>query len=184
MARSLKAVAAAAEAAKDRRFRAFQEGLGLSSDNDGEASVQSPLQKAAARCPVAQSPQQRKDGAPGKRVAQVELDPSSLVPIPTLPLHLQTLVPNSLGSAGQDTRSTKLPESPGPSCSPYIKSSPCRLGSGDQMGHVAPGTPPCSQCRTLFFRQSNSGLPVRTKTCAQHAAAVSPGSRVEGVLSV
>jgi hypothetical protein len=33
MARSLKAAAAAAQAAKDRQFRAFQEKLGLSSDN-------------------------------------------------------------------------------------------------------------------------------------------------------
>jgi hypothetical protein len=36
MARSLKAVAAAAQAAKDRQFRAFQKELGLSLDNDGE----------------------------------------------------------------------------------------------------------------------------------------------------
>jgi hypothetical protein len=53
MARSLKAVAAAAQAAKDRRFRAFQEELGLSSDDDGEASAPSTPQKAAAWRPVA-----------------------------------------------------------------------------------------------------------------------------------
>jgi hypothetical protein len=85
MARSLKAVAVAAQAAKDRRFRAFQEGLGLSSDNDGEALAPSIPQKTAARCPVAQSPQQCEDGAVGKQAAQVEPDPSSLVPILTLP---------------------------------------------------------------------------------------------------
>jgi hypothetical protein len=37
MVRSLKAAAAAAQAAKDRQFRAFQEELGLFLDNDGEA---------------------------------------------------------------------------------------------------------------------------------------------------
>jgi hypothetical protein len=100
MARSLKAVAAAAQAAKDRRFRAFQEELGLSSDDDGEALAPSTPQKAAALRPVSQSPQQREDGALGKQAAQVEPDPSSLFPIPTLPPHLQTLVPNSLGPAG------------------------------------------------------------------------------------
>ncbi len=57
MARSLKAVAAAAQAAKDRQFRAFQEELGLSLDNDGEASAPSTPQKVAAWRPVAQSPQ-------------------------------------------------------------------------------------------------------------------------------
>jgi hypothetical protein len=36
MARSLKAVVAAAQTAKDRHFRAFQEELGLSLDNNGE----------------------------------------------------------------------------------------------------------------------------------------------------
>ncbi len=41
MARSLKAAAVAAQAAKDWRFRAFQEELGLSLDNDGEASAPS-----------------------------------------------------------------------------------------------------------------------------------------------
>ncbi len=66
MARSLKAAAAAAQAEKDRKFRAFQEELGLSLDDDGEALAPSTPQKAAAWRPVAQSPQQRKDGAPGK----------------------------------------------------------------------------------------------------------------------
>jgi hypothetical protein len=41
MASSLKAAAAAAQAAKDRQFRAFQEELGLSLDDDGEASAPS-----------------------------------------------------------------------------------------------------------------------------------------------
>jgi hypothetical protein len=89
MARSLKAAAVAAQAAKDRQFRAFQEDLGLSLDNDGEASAQSTPQKAAAWRPVAQSPQQCDGGAPGKQAAQVEPDPSPLVLIPTLPPHLQ-----------------------------------------------------------------------------------------------
>ncbi len=53
MARSIKAAAAAAQAAKDRCFRAFQEELGLSLDDDGEASAPSTPQKAAARRPVA-----------------------------------------------------------------------------------------------------------------------------------
>ncbi len=131
MARSHKAAAAAAQAAKDRQFRAFQEELGLSLDNDGEALAPSTPQKAAARRPAAQSPQQRDGGAPGKQAAQVEPDTSSLVPIPTLPPHLQTLVTNSFGPAGQDARSTKLPVSPGPLCSPYIKSPPCRSRSRD-----------------------------------------------------
>jgi hypothetical protein len=120
MARSHKAAAAAAQAAKDRQFRAFQEELGLSLDDDGEASAPSTPQKAATWRLAAQSSQQRDGGAPGKQASQVEPDPSSLVPIPTLPPYLQTLVFNSIGPVGQDTRSTKLPVSSGPSCSPYI----------------------------------------------------------------
>jgi hypothetical protein len=57
MARSHKAAAAAAQAAKDRQFKAFQEDLGFLLDNDGEASAPSTPQKAAAWRPVAQSPQ-------------------------------------------------------------------------------------------------------------------------------
>ncbi len=53
MARSLKAAAAAAQAAKDWWFRAFQEELGLSLDDDGEALAPSTPQKAAAWRPVA-----------------------------------------------------------------------------------------------------------------------------------
>jgi hypothetical protein len=124
-------------------------------------------------------------------VAQVELAPSSLVPIPTLPPHLQTLVSNSLGPAGQDTRSTKLPVSPGPLCSPYIKSPPRRLRSGDQTGHVVPGTPPPFTMQDSYFpamggaslESRNSGLPqVRMKTRAQHAAAALSGSRISSSL--
>jgi hypothetical protein len=100
MVGSLQAVGEAAQAAKNMRFRAFQEELGLSLDDDGEALAPSTPQKAAAWHPVAQSPQQHEDGAPVKRAAQVEPDPSSLVPIPTLPPHLQMLDPNSLGPAG------------------------------------------------------------------------------------
>jgi hypothetical protein len=48
MARSSKAAVAAAQAAKDRQSRAFQEELGLSSDNDGEALAPSTPQKSAA----------------------------------------------------------------------------------------------------------------------------------------
>ncbi len=53
MARSLKAAVAAAQAAKDRQFRAFKEELGLSLDNDGESSAPSTTRKAAARRLVA-----------------------------------------------------------------------------------------------------------------------------------
>jgi hypothetical protein len=53
MARSLKAVVAATQAAKDWRFRAFQEELELSLDNNGEALAPSTPQKTAAWRPVA-----------------------------------------------------------------------------------------------------------------------------------
>jgi hypothetical protein len=53
MARSHKAVAVAAQAAKDRQCKVFQEELGLLSDNDGESSAPSTPQKAAAQHPVA-----------------------------------------------------------------------------------------------------------------------------------
>ncbi len=53
MARSHEAAAAAAQAAKDRQFRAFQEELGLSLNNDGEALAPSIPQKAAAWRPAA-----------------------------------------------------------------------------------------------------------------------------------
>jgi hypothetical protein len=142
MARSLKAAAAAAQAAQDRRFRTFQEESGLSLDNDGEALAPSTPQKAATWCQAARYLQQCNGGAPDKRAAQVEPDPSSSVLMPTLPPHLQMLVSNSLCPAGQDARSTKLPVSLGPSCSPYIEFPHRRSRSRDQMGHVAPGTPP------------------------------------------
>jgi hypothetical protein len=165
---------------------AFQEELGLSLDNDGEASAPCTPQKAATQRSVAQSPQQRDGGAPGKQAAQVEPDPSSLVPIPTLPPHLQTLVSNSLGPADQDARSTKLPVSPGPLCSPYIESPPRRSRSGDLMGHVALGTlPPFTMQDSNFLAMkgaslelSNSGPPqIRKKTWAQHTAVALLGSR-------
>jgi hypothetical protein len=104
----------------------------------------------------------------------VEPDPSSLVLIPTLPPHLQTLVPKSLGPAGQDARSTKLPVSLGPS------------RSGDQTGHVALANPPPFTMQDSNFlamvgaslESSKSGPPcLRTKTRAQHAAAALLGSR-------
>ncbi len=116
----------------------------------------------------------------------MEPDTSSLVPIITLPPHLQTLVPNSLGPAGQDARRTKLPASLGPLCSPHIESPSHRSKSGDQMGHVAPGTPPPFTIQDSNFpvmegaslESRNSGPPrVRTKTRAQHAAAALSGSR-------
>jgi hypothetical protein len=52
MARSLKAAVAAAQAAKDRQLRTFQEELGLSSDDDGEALAPSTPQRAAAQRPA------------------------------------------------------------------------------------------------------------------------------------
>ncbi len=116
----------------------------------------------------------------------MEPDPSSLVPIPTLPPHLQTLVSNSLGPACQDVRSTKLLVSPGPSCSPCIESSPHRVRSEDHLGHVTLGThPPFTMQDSNFpammgasLESRNSGPPhVRTKTCTQHAAAALSGSR-------
>ncbi len=116
----------------------------------------------------------------------MEPDPSSLVPIPTLPPHPQTLVPNSLGPAGQDARSTKLPVSPGPLHSPYIESPPCRMRSHDQTGHVVPGTPPPVTMQDSNFlvmggvnlESCNSGpLRTRMKTRAQHVAAALSGSR-------
>jgi hypothetical protein len=182
---------AAAHAAKDRQFRAFQEELGLSPDNDGEASAPSTPQKASARHLVAQIPQQRDGGAPGKQVAQVELDPSSLVPIPNLPPYLQMLVSNSLGPAGQDARSTKLLESLGPSCSPYIESPPRRLRSREQTRHVVPGTPSpfiLQDSNFLAIRgaslepRNSIPLQVRTKTRAQHAAAALSGIRTSSSL--
>jgi hypothetical protein len=155
-------------------------------DDDGEALAPSTPQKAAARCPVAQSPQQPDGRAPGKQAAQVEPDPSFLVPTPTLPPHLQTLVSNSLGPAGQDARSTKLPVSPGPPCSPYIESPPRRLRSRDQTGHAVPSTPLLFTMQDSNFwamggtslESCNSWPPqIRTKTRAQHAAAALSGSR-------
>ncbi len=88
----------------------------------------------------------------------MEPDPSSLVLIPTLPPHLHTLVSNSLGPEGQDTRSNKLPVSLRLLCSPYTKSPPRRMRSGDQMGHVAPGTPP------PFTMQDSNFLAMRGAT--------------------
>jgi hypothetical protein len=125
-------------------------------------------------------------GAPGKQATQVEPNPSSLIPIPTLPPHLQMLAPNSLGPAGQDTRSTKLLVSPSPLCSPYIESSPHRSRSVDQMEHEALGTPPLFTMQDSDFlamgsaslESHNSGpLHVRRKTRAQHAAVALSGSR-------
>jgi hypothetical protein len=116
----------------------------------------------------------------------MEPDPSSLVLIPTLSPHLQTLVLYSLGLVGQDARSTKVPVSLGPLCSLYIKSPPSRSRSGDQTGHVVPGTPPPFTMQDSNFltmegaslESRNSGPPqVRTKTRAQHAAAALSGSR-------
>ncbi len=116
----------------------------------------------------------------------MEPDPSSSVPIPTLPPHLQTLVSNSLGPVGQVARSTKLPVSLGPLCSSYIKSPPRRSRSGDQTGHMALSTPPLFTMQDSNYlamggaslELRNSGPPqVRTKTWAQHAAAALLGGR-------
>jgi hypothetical protein len=153
MARSHKAAGAAAQAAKDRQFRAFQEEVGLSLDNNGEVLAPSTPLKAATWHPAAQSPQQRDGGALGKRAAQVEPNSSSLVPIPTLPPHLQMLVSNSLGPAGQDARSTKQLVSPDSSCSPYIKSPPRRSRAEIRRGMWRQAPRPCSPCWTPIFWQ-------------------------------
>ncbi len=132
-----KVPAAAARAAKDKQFKAFQQELGLLLDEDREESAPRTLQKAATWHLVVQSPQQRDGGAPGKWDPQADLDPSSLVPIPMLPLNLLSLIAHSSGLAGQDVRSAKLPVSPSPSGSPNIESPPHRPRSGDQVGHLA-----------------------------------------------
>jgi hypothetical protein len=115
----------------------------------------------------------------------VEPDPSSLVPISTLPPHLLTLVSNLLRPAGQDARNTKLPVSPSLS-SPHNNSPPCRSRSRDQTGQLAPGTPPpFTMLESNFLAMTgarlsprNSGPPqVRMKTWAQHAAVATLGSR-------
>ncbi len=152
--RAHKAAAAAAQAEKDRQFKAFQQELGLLLDKDGEESAPSTTQKAAARCPVVQSPQQCDGRAPGKCAAQVDPDPSALVSIPTLPPHLLTLVSNLFEPVGQDIRSTKLPVSPGLSGFPYTKSfPPAGQGAVIRLGiwHQAPHLP--SQCWTLISWQ-------------------------------
>jgi hypothetical protein len=150
----------------------------------------STTQKAATQRPVVQSPQQHYGGAPGKHAAQVEPDPSSSVPIPTLSSHLLILVFNLLGPAGQDARSTKLPVSPGLPGSLYIESPPCKSRSGDHTGHLAPGTlPPFTMLDSNFpamegesLAPRDSELPqVRTKTWAQHVAAASLASRISSI---
>jgi hypothetical protein len=151
--RAHKAAVAAEGAEEDRQFKAYQKELGLLSDKDGEESALSTPQKAAARCPVVQSPQQCDGGTLGKRAAQVDPEPSSSVPIPTLPPHLLRLVSNLLKPASQDARSTKLPVSPDPSGSPYIESSPTDQEAVIRPGtwHWAPRLP--SLCWTLIFQR-------------------------------
>jgi hypothetical protein len=92
--RAHKAAAIAERAEKDRQFKAYQKELGLFLDEDGEESAPSTPQKAAAQRPVVRSPQKFDGVALGKHAAQVDPDPSSSVPIPTLPPHLLTLVSN------------------------------------------------------------------------------------------
>jgi hypothetical protein len=175
--RAHKAAVAAVQAEKDTQFKAFQQELGLFLDKDGEELARSIPQTAATRRPVVQSPQQCDGRALGKCAAQVDPHHSSLVPIPTLPPFLLTLVPNLLKLAGQDARSTKLLVSPGPSGSPYIEPPPCRSRSSDQVGHLAPGSPPLftvldsdfPAMEGAFLVPRNPGLlQVRTKTRAQH----------------
>jgi hypothetical protein len=112
--------------------------------------------------------------------------PLLLGPNTHAPLTLADIESNSLGPAAQDARSTKLPMSPRPLCSPYLKSRPRRSRSGDQTGHLAPGIlPPFTMLDSNFpamggasLEPRNSGPPqVRTKTRAQHAAAAPSGSR-------
>jgi hypothetical protein len=132
--RAHKAAAAVAQAKKDRQFKAFQQEPGLLSDKDGEDLAPSTPQKAAAQCPVVQSPQQHDGRAPGKCAAKVDPDLSFLVPIPPLPPHLLTLVSNLFEPAGQDMRSTKLRVFPGPSSSPHIESPPADQGALIRLG--------------------------------------------------
>ncbi len=74
-------------------------------DKDGEESALRTPQKAAAWRLVVQSPQQCDGGAPGKCATQVDLDPSSLVPKPTLPPHsLSTIIGLPLVWAGGSER--------------------------------------------------------------------------------
>jgi hypothetical protein len=190
--RAHKAGAAVAQAAKDRQFKASQKELGLLLDEDGEELALSTPQKAAAWRPVVQSSQQCDGGTLWKHAAQVDPDPSSSVPIPTLPPHLLTLVPNLLEPAGQDARRTKLPVSPGPSCSPYIESPPAGQGAVIRLGIWR--WAPClsSQCWTLISRQCrgklaprNPGqLQVRTKTWVQLVAVASLRSRLSSIKCV
>jgi hypothetical protein len=78
-----KAAAAAAQAAKDIQFKAFQQELGLLLDNDGKESAPSTPQKAAARRPVVRSPQQHDGGHKGNKLLRWNQTP---LPLPRYPL--------------------------------------------------------------------------------------------------
>ncbi len=86
MARSLKAATAATQAAKDRQFRAFQEELGLSLDDDGEASAPSTPQRTATWCPVARSPQQGDGGDRANELPRLSRTPPPWSRFPPYPL--------------------------------------------------------------------------------------------------
>jgi hypothetical protein len=112
-------------------------------------------------------------GATGKRATQLDPDPSSLVPIPMLPPHSLSLVSHSSGLAGL-------------SGSPYVESTPHTLRSGDQVGHLVLGSLlPFTILDLDFLAIEGASLaprnPVvllaRTKTRAQHVAAVLGGSK-------
>jgi hypothetical protein len=86
--------AAAARAAKDRQFKALQSqrdmGILLNKEeDDGEEAELAPStpQKAATQLLVIKSPQQQEGGGTGE-AARTDLDPSSLVQLPTLPPQL------------------------------------------------------------------------------------------------
>jgi hypothetical protein len=116
-------------ATKDRQFKAKKgDGLLLLSlleeGDEAEFALRTP-QKAAIWHPVVQSPQQHEQGAQRKQATQVDLDPSSLVPIPMPPPPIYFIMRTSSGPAGHDAKDVKPPVSLPPSGSPYIESPPC-----------------------------------------------------------
>jgi hypothetical protein len=80
-----KAAAAAAQADKDKQFKAFQQEPGLLLDEDGEELAPSTPQKAAARHPVVQSTQQCDWGGTGETCRPGGSGPVILGPNPYAP---------------------------------------------------------------------------------------------------
>jgi hypothetical protein len=159
----------------------------------GNHQLQTPPRRLPYGAQLLDLPSNMKMGHQANKLPRWSQTPPPRFQFPPFPHHLQMLVSNSLGPAGQDAKSTKLPVSPGPSCSPYIKSPPRRSSSRDQTGHVAPGTPPPFTMQDFdfptmggaSFESRNSGPPhVRTKTQAQHASVALSGRGVVVALSV